>query len=69
MDGHVEGRPEEAEHVGVVEAISETTAGRVAQRRFLFSGAAEMLEDLGFTRVRQVGKHAWILVVTVPPAD
>jgi GNAT superfamily N-acetyltransferase len=46
---------------GRIEAISETTSGRDAQDRFLFSGTVELFEDLGFTRVRQVGKHAWIL--------
>ncbi len=46
---------------GSVEAISEVTDGRVAQGRFLFSATAELLEDLEFERVRQVGKHAWIL--------
>ncbi|GAB3623074.1 GNAT family N-acetyltransferase [Mariniluteicoccus endophyticus] len=46
---------------GLVEAISETTDGRVAQSRFLFTATAELLEDLGFARTRQVGKHAWIL--------
>lgn len=51
----------EAAGGGSVEAISETTDGRVAQGRFLFTGTAELLEDLGFVRVRQVGKHAWIL--------
>ncbi len=50
---------------GLVEAISETTTGRVAQGRFLFTATAEHLEDLGFTRVRQVGKHAWILTLAV----
>ncbi|WP_216593635.1 GNAT family N-acetyltransferase [Arsenicicoccus sp. oral taxon 190] len=53
---------------GVVEAISEVTDGRTAQGRFLFSATAELLEDLGFTRVRQVGKHAWIMTRTVEPA-
>lgn len=51
---------------GLVEAISETTDGRTAQGRFLFSATAELLEDLGFTRVRQVGKHAWIMGLEVP---
>ncbi|HEX8496237.1 MAG TPA: GNAT family N-acetyltransferase [Actinomycetales bacterium] len=46
---------------GLVEAISEVTAGRQAQGRFLFSGTAELFESQGFTRYRQVGKHAWIL--------
>ncbi len=46
---------------GLVEAISEVTDGRVAQDRFLFTATAELFEDLGFERVRQIGKHAWIL--------
>lgn len=46
---------------GLVEAISEVTAGREAQGRFLFSATVELFEDFGFTRVRQVGKHAWIV--------
>jgi GNAT superfamily N-acetyltransferase len=50
---------------GRVEAISETTEGREAQGRFLFSATVELFEDLGFTRVRQVGKHAWIVCRTI----
>lgn len=46
---------------GLVEAISEVTIGREAQGRFLFSGTVELLEEYGFERVRQVGKHAWIV--------
>ena len=46
---------------GRVEAIPEVTAGREAQGRFLFSGTVELFESLGFARVRQVGKHAWIV--------
>ena len=46
---------------GLVEAISEATAGREAQGRFLFSATAELFEQFGFTRGRQVGKHAWIV--------
>jgi GNAT superfamily N-acetyltransferase len=53
---------------GLVEAISETTVGREAQGRFLFSATAELFEQNGFRRVRQVGKHAWILSRTVDPA-
>jgi len=51
---------------GVIEAISETTAGRQAQGRFLFSATAELFEQSGFQRGRQVGKHAWILSRTLP---
>jgi GNAT superfamily N-acetyltransferase len=52
---------------GVVEAISEVTRERQAQDRFLFSATVELFEDLGFSRVRQVGKHAWIVNTTVDP--
>jgi len=52
---------------GLVEAISEVTAGREAVGRFLFSGTVELFEDLGFQRVRQVGKHAWIVSRHIPP--
>ena len=52
---------------GLVEAISEVTDGRQAQGRFLFSGTAALLEEHGFARVRQVGKHAWIMSKTVQP--
>ena len=50
---------------GLVEAISETTIGREAQGRFLFSGTVELFEEFGFTRIRQVGKHAWIVSLMI----
>lgn len=53
---------------GLVEAISETTAGRTAHARFLFSATAELFEQYDFTRTHQVGKHAWILTRTILPA-
>jgi GNAT superfamily N-acetyltransferase len=53
---------------GLVEAISETTAGREAQDRFLFSATVELFEDYGFARGRQVGKHAWIVSRVIAPA-
>lgn len=37
------------------------TAGREAPGRFLFSATVELFEQCRFTRVRQVGKHAWIV--------
>jgi len=46
---------------GLVEAISEVTAGRTAPGHFLFSATVELFEQFGFSRVRQVGKHAWIV--------
>jgi GNAT superfamily N-acetyltransferase len=54
---------------GLVEAISETTAGREAQGRFLFTGTVELFEQYGFSRVRQVGKHAWIVSRDIGPAQ
>lgn len=53
---------------GLVEAISEVTADRDVPGRFLFSATVELLEQCGFTRRRQVGKHAWILSRVVDPA-
>ncbi|MDQ0905452.1 hypothetical protein QFZ22_001437 [Streptomyces canus] len=44
------------------------TDGREAQGRFLFSATVELLQDFGFTRGRQVGKHAWIVSRVVDPA-
>jgi GNAT superfamily N-acetyltransferase len=52
---------------GLVEAISEVTVGREAQGRFLYTATVELFEDHGFTRVRQVGKHAWIVGTTITP--
>lgn len=51
---------------GTVEAISEITDGRSAQGRFLLSATVELFEELGFRRVRPVGKHAWIVTTTLP---
>jgi len=53
---------------GLVEAISEVTADREAPGRFLFSATVELFEQYGFSRVRQVGKHAWIVSRQVSPA-
>jgi ribosomal protein S18 acetylase RimI-like enzyme len=53
---------------GLVEAIPEVTAGREAHGRFLFSATVELFEQHGFSRVRQVGKHAWIVSAAVEPA-
>ncbi|MHB1876543.1 MAG: GNAT family N-acetyltransferase [Streptosporangiaceae bacterium] len=53
---------------GLVEAISEVIAGRTAQGWFLFSATVELFEQNGFARVRQVGKHAWIVSAVIAPA-
>jgi len=52
---------------GLVEAIPEVTTGRNAPGRFLFSATVELFEQFGFTRGRQVGKHAWIVSRMVAP--
>jgi len=54
---------------GLVEAIPEVTAGREAQGRFLYSATVELFEDFGFTRNRQVGKHAWVVSTTIEAAS
>jgi GNAT superfamily N-acetyltransferase len=66
----LEGALDQIAHLGggLVEAISEVTAGRQAQDRFLFTATVELFEQNGFTRVRQVGKHAWIVSRVVQPA-
>lgn len=53
---------------GLVEAIPEVTEGRDAAGRFLFSATVELFEDYGFTRGRQVGKHAYIVSKVVAPS-
>ena len=53
---------------GLVEALPEVTAGRNAQGRFLFEMSVELYEDYGFRRVRQIGKHRWIVHRDVEPA-
>ena len=53
---------------GLVEATPEVTAGRDAQGRFLFSNSVELFEEHGFTRIRQIGKHAWIVTKQIAPA-
>jgi len=66
----LEGALDQIAHLGggLVEAISEVTAGREAQGRFLFSATVELFDENGFTRVRQVGKHAWIVSRVIEPS-
>ena len=66
----LEGALDQIAHLGGgrVEAISEVTVGRQAQGRFLFSATVELFEQSGFTRDRQVGKHAWIVSRVIQPA-
>jgi hypothetical protein len=50
-----------------VEASPETTSGREAQDRFLFNATVELFEDFDFSRIREVGKHPWIVSRTIAP--
>jgi GNAT superfamily N-acetyltransferase len=65
----LEGALDQIAHAGggLVEAIPEVTVGREAPGRFLFSATVELFEQYGFTRGRQVGKHAWIVSRVVDP--
>ena len=53
---------------GSVEALPEVTAGRTAHGRFLFEMTVELYEEYGFERVRQIGKHRWIVSRVLDPA-
>ncbi|WP_202805677.1 GNAT family N-acetyltransferase [Actinopolymorpha alba] len=53
---------------GLVEALPEVTAGRTAHGRFLFEMTVELYEEYGFERVRQIGKHRWIVSRVIDPA-
>ena len=50
--GHIEGYPEDIE-------------GRKASPAFLFNGALSTFESLGFKRERLIGKHKWVVSLTV----
>jgi GNAT superfamily N-acetyltransferase len=52
--GTVEGYPEAADSV---------PAG------FLYNGALSTYEQLGFTRVRKIGKHRWVVTKRIKPDD
>ncbi len=52
---------------GTCEAITEDTTGREVPGRFLFSASLGLFERYGFTRERQVGKHAWIVRARIGP--
>lgn len=43
------------------------TAGRQAHGRFLYSATVELFEQHGFTRLHQVGTHAWIVDRVIEP--
>jgi GNAT superfamily N-acetyltransferase len=53
---------------GRIEAISQVTTGRTVSGHWLGSATVELFEQYGFERVRQVGKHAWIVTRVLDPA-
>jgi GNAT superfamily N-acetyltransferase len=52
---------------GRIEGYPEDTEGRKASPAFLFNGALSTLEQLGFERSRLIGKHKWVVTLTVQP--
>ncbi|MEQ7011054.1 hypothetical protein ABN028_33230 [Actinopolymorpha sp. B17G11] len=53
---------------GRIEAVSQVVAGRTVSGHWLASATVELFEQNGFERVRQVGKHAWIVSRVLDPA-
>jgi len=51
---------------GRVEAVSEAAEGRRSVP-FIFSATVELFEQNGFQRLRQVGKHSWIIGRIIQP--
>jgi GNAT superfamily N-acetyltransferase len=50
---------------GIVEGYPEDTEGRKASPAFLFNGALSTFESLGFQRSRLIGKHKWVVTLTI----
>jgi len=51
---------------GRVEAVSQASSGRRSVP-YLFSATVELFEENGFDRIRQVGKHSWIVGREIDP--
>ncbi len=51
---------------GRVEAVSQAASGR-RSLPYLFSATVELFEESGFERIRQVGKHSWIVGREIEP--
>jgi GNAT superfamily N-acetyltransferase len=50
---------------GRIEGYPEDIEGRKASPAFLFNGALHMFDRLGFERTRKIGKHKWVVTLTV----
>jgi len=46
---------------GAVESYPEDTAGRKASGSFLYNATVAPFERHGFERLRQIGKHHWVV--------
>ena len=53
---------------GVVEGYPEDVAGRSVSSSFLHGGTLAMFEEHGFTRVRPIAKHRWVVAREVAAA-
>ena len=51
---------------GRIEGYPEDIEGRKASPAFLFNGALSTFERLGFARSRLIGKHKWVVTLTIP---
>ncbi|QGN32619.1 GNAT family N-acetyltransferase [Microlunatus sp. Gsoil 973] len=52
---------------GRIEAVSQAVDGRRSVP-YIFSATVELFEENGFDRIRQVGKHSWLLGRVILPA-
>ena len=50
---------------GRIEGYPDDIEGRKASPAFLFNGALSTFERLGFERSRKIGKHKWVVTLTV----
>jgi GNAT superfamily N-acetyltransferase len=50
---------------GTVESYPEDVAGRSVSASFLHNGSISLFEDRGFERIRQIGKHHWVVARAV----
>ena len=50
---------------GRVEGYPEDIEGRKASPAFLFNGTLSTFERLGFERSRKIGKHKWVVTLTL----
>jgi hypothetical protein len=53
---------------GTVEGYPEETDDRSVSGSFLHTGPMAVFENHGFTRVRQISPHRWVVTLTVAPA-